>query len=121
MRVLIVDDSKTIRMAVRKMLLELGHQVEEAEDGKIGFDRIVGTGPFDLVLLDWNMPNMTGIELLKALHEKKITHSRVCMMTTENSMDKIQQALSYGACEYIMKPFTKDVLESKLSELLGAA
>ena len=122
MKVLIVDDSKPILMMVSEILKELGHQSVTAENGKIAFEILTGEEEIDLVLLDWNMPVMTGIEFLEKNKAESAFTTPVFMMTTEKSSEKIQRALENGASDYIMKPFTPDILQNKiemLQELLG--
>lgn len=117
MKFLIVDDSNAIAMMVSEMLKEMGHSSERAVDGKEALKKIEENDDFDFILLDWNMPNMSGIEFLKYNYENHITNTPIIMMTTENKPDNIREALMFGASEYIMKPFTKDIIESKVSML----
>jgi len=110
---LVVDDSKVVRMVARKILEELGFAVSEAEDGQVALDMSMQSMP-DVVLLDWNMPVMSGIEYLRALRvtdegKKPI----VVFCTTENDMSHIQEGIAAGANEYIMKPFDSDIIQSK--------
>lgn len=122
MKVLIVDDSKPILSMVTEMLNTLGHEACTALNGQIAFDMLKETSDIDLVLLDWNMPVMTGLEFLEKNRAEAAFTVPVFMMTTEKSPEKIQKALENGASDYIMKPFTPDILESKiemLEDLLG--
>ncbi len=122
MKVLIVDDSKPILMMVSEILKELGHEPLTAENGEIAFQMLTSGEQIDLVLLDWNMPVMTGIEFLEKNKAEGAFSTPVFMMTTEKSPEKIQKALENGASDYIMKPFTPDILQNKiemLQELLG--
>jgi len=122
MKVLIVDDSKPILMMVSDILKQLGHEPLTAENGQIAFEMLTGGDSIDLVLLDWNMPVMTGIEFLEKNKAESAFSTPVFMMTTEKSPEKIQRALENGASDYIMKPFTPDILQNKiemLQELLG--
>lgn len=115
MKVLIVDDSKPIFMMVSQMLGELGHEGLWAENGEDAVEKIKEHGAdIELVLLDWNMPVMDGLEFLKKNSEEKFCSAPVVMMTTENKPEKIQEALKNGAMDYIMKPFTADILENKI-------
>lgn len=118
MKILIVDDSKHILMMVSEMLAGLGHTAVTALDGKIAFDVIKEEGDVELILLDWNMPNMSGIEFLEKNKAENIFSIPIFMMTTEKSPDKIQRALSTGAVDYIMKPFTADIIQNKIEMLL---
>jgi two-component system chemotaxis response regulator CheY len=114
---LIVDDSKVIRAVARRMVTELGFQAGEAEDGQQALDACKSARP-DAILLDWNMPVMNGIEFLNALPSvTNGTKPFVIFCTTESSMDYIQTALAAGADEYIMKPFDREILESKFRQI----
>lgn len=114
---LIVDDSKVIRMVARKILEELDFQVLEAADGQLAVDECLKQMP-DAILLDWNMPVMTGIDFLKELRGMHGGDEPVVVFcTTETSIDHIQQAMSAGANEYIMKPFDSDILQNKFQQV----
>jgi two-component system chemotaxis response regulator CheY len=119
-KVLVVDDSRTIRTIIRRSLLELGYEVCEACDGKEALNVIeVEKASVKLVLSDWNMPEMNGLELLKRLRQDPdLTSLTIVMVTTETEISHMVSALEAGANEYIMKPFTKDILKEKL-ELVG--
>lgn len=121
MKILLVDDSSAIALGVGQMLSELGFQNIRAKDGVDALEIISKGEEFDLVLLDWNMPNMDGIEFLEYNVEKKILSCPIVMMTTESKPEKIQKALESGASEYIMKPFTLDILEYKILQTLEKA
>ncbi len=111
---LTVDDSKVVRKAIIKMLTELGIECREAEDGKVALAECEKQMP-DFILLDWNMPVMNGLEFLKVFRSNKNNdHVIIIFCTTENELAKIQEALSYGTNEYIMKPFDIEVLKNKL-------
>jgi len=114
---LIVDDSKVIRMVARKILQELEFEIEEAVDGKDALEACKKNMP-DAILLDWNMPVMSGIDFLKALRtlpegEKSI----VVFCTTENDIEHIQEAIGAGANEYIMKPFDSEIIQAKFAQV----
>ncbi len=114
---LIVDDSRVIRKVARQIFDSLGFACEEAEDGQKALDASRKNMP-DVILLDWNMPVMTGIEYLRLLRkEPKGTTPIVVFCTTENDVKHIQEALNSGANEYIMKPFDADIVRSKLEQL----
>ncbi|MBF0562362.1 MAG: response regulator [Alphaproteobacteria bacterium] len=114
---LIVDDSKVIRMVARKILQELSFQTEEAQDGKVALDACIRSMP-DAVLLDWNMPVMSGIEFLRALRVLPGgDHPIVVFCTTENDIEHIQEAIEAGANEYIMKPFDSEILQAKFAQV----
>jgi two-component system chemotaxis response regulator CheY len=114
---LIVDDSRVIRRMAADILKSLGLRTAEAENGLQGVEFCRATVP-DMVLLDWNMPEMDGITCLRALRAMKLEpRPLVVMCTTESGMPKICEALEAGADEYIMKPYDQGVLLDKLSQL----
>ncbi len=119
-KALVVDDSKTIRMILGRTLRELGYEVCEAGNGKEALKVMEAEKTaIDLVLADWNMPEMNGLELLKHLRQDPdLASLKVIMVTTETEVDHMVSALEAGANEYVMKPFTKDILREKL-ELVG--
>ena len=115
---LIVDDSRVIRKVSRHILETLGFEVAEAEDGKQGLDACEVAMP-DVVLLDWNMPVMTGIEFITQLRQREGgDRPKVVFCTTENDVAHIREAISAGADEYVMKPFDHETLQIKL-QLVG--
>lgn len=115
---LIIDDSRVIRKVSRHILEELGFAVSEAANGLAGLERCTEAMP-DVILLDWNMPVMNGIEFLRKLREHPGgTGPKVVFCTTENDVDHIREALSAGADEYVMKPFDHYTLQIKL-QLVG--
>ena len=117
---LVVDDSKVIRKVARHILETLDFEVEEAGDGREALDRCTKSVP-DVVLLDWNMPVMSGIEFLRALREADMQpRPKVVFCMTENGTAHIRAALDAGADEYVMKPFDRDTLASKL-QFVGLA
>ena len=121
MLALVIDDSKTTRMILRRMLKELGFEVEEAENGREALDLLESGFAPNIVLVDWNMPVMDGYQFVKAVRSKPKFNKLVLMMvTTETDLDRLTAALEAGIDEYVMKPFTKEVIEEKL-EILGFA
>ena len=113
---LVVDDSRVVRKVARKILEELKFEISEAEDGLIALTACRGAMP-DAILLDWNMPNMSGIEFLRALRQEDGGDRPVVVFcTTENDVERIAEALRAGADEYMMKPFDGDILHSKFTE-----
>jgi two-component system chemotaxis response regulator CheY len=112
---LIVDDSSVIRKAIKQMLEKLGFtDIREAENGQLALDSCNIKLP-DFIILDWNMPVMTGIEFLKAFKQNDANSQVIVIVcTTENELEKIQAALESGASEYIMKPFDEMILKDKL-------
>ena len=114
---LIVDDSKVIRKVARHILETLEFQVDEAGDGREALDRCEAKMP-DVVLLDWNMPVMNGIEFLRQLRRTPGGDQPVVVFcTTENDLQHIQEAIGAGANEYIMKPFDSDILQAKFAQV----
>ena len=117
---LIVDDSRVIRRVSRHILESLGFEVSEAENGQEGLTACVEAMP-DVVLLDWNMPVMTGIEFITQLRQKDGgDRPKVVFCTTENDVAHIREAIEAGADEYVMKPFDHETLQIKL-QLVGFA
>jgi two-component system, chemotaxis family, chemotaxis protein CheY len=120
MRALIVDDSRFVRDFLRGLLEEKGIECEEAADGRTGLERLKGSAAFDVALIDWNMPEMNGLEMLCQLRAAGYSDLKVMMVTTEAENDFIVRALDCGADEYLMKPFDEEALSEKLA-MLGLA
>jgi two-component system chemotaxis response regulator CheY len=117
---LVVDDSKVIRKVARHILETLDFTVREAADGREAMDACMQATP-DVILLDWNMPVMSGMDFLRALRESDLpARPKVVFCTTENGMAYIRAAIEAGADEYVMKPFDRETLESKL-QIVGVA
>lgn len=118
LKILVVDDFSTMRRIVRNLLKELGYaNVDEAEDGVVALQKLAGGG-FQFVVTDWNMPNMTGIELLRAIRaDATLKHLPVLMITAEAKKENIIEAAQAGASGYIVKPFTAATLEEKLGKI----
>jgi len=117
MRALIVDDSRFVRGFLRGLLEEKGIECVEAADGQAGLDRLNAGEPIDFALVDWNMPVMSGLEMLVALRAQGFADVKVMMVTTEAENDFIIRALDAGADEYLMKPFDDEALTEKLAML----
>lgn len=113
---LVVDDSSVIRKVARRILEALEFKIVEAEDGQQALDACREELP-DAVLLDWNMPVMSGMEFLQQLSSINVARPKVIFCTTENGLGHIRAALDAGADEYVMKPFDRDILESKLQQV----
>ena len=115
---LVVDDFSTMRRIVRNLLKELGfNNVQEAEDGVEALAKL-RSDPFDFVVSDWNMPNMTGIELLREIRaDAKLKHLPVLMVTAEAKKENIIAAAQAGASGYVVKPFTAATLDEKLKKI----
>ena len=119
MRALVIDDSRAIRSIIREILKGFGFEVVEAADGQEALERLHEIDHADLALVDWNMPEMNGLEFVRAVRAESIYDDMPMMMvTTESDMTNMILALESGANEYVMKPFTRDVLREKI-ELLG--
>jgi two-component system chemotaxis response regulator CheY len=117
-RALIIDDSKSIRLILTEILLGMGFKVDEASNGCEAMD-LLKKEKVDLALVDWHMPDMDGCEFIQAVRKDNTYRGmRMLMVTTETAIDKVAEALEAGADEYIMKPFTKEILVKKLA-LLG--
>ncbi|RDE05226.1 response regulator [Sphingomonas aracearum] len=117
---LVVDDSKVIRKVARHILETLNFSVSEAGDGREALDSCMASAP-DVILLDWNMPVMSGMDFLRALRDSNVaSRPKVVFCTTENGMGHIRAAIEAGADEYVMKPFDRETLESKL-QIVGLA
>ena len=111
---LIVDDSKVIRKVARHILETMQFNVSEATDGQEALDHCSNAQP-DVILLDWNMPIMSGMDFLRAYRSSNsMPTAKVIFCTTENGINHIQAAIAAGADEYVMKPFDRETLESKL-------
>ncbi|WP_374372661.1 PleD family two-component system response regulator [Dongia sp.] len=114
---LVVDDSKVVRMVARKILEGLNFQIFEADNGQAAMDQCAKEMP-DAILLDWNMPVMSGIDFLRELRKMDGGQTPIVVFcTTENDIQHIQEAISAGANEYIMKPFDSEIIESKFSQV----
>ena len=117
---LIVDDSAVIRKVARRILETMNFTVADAEDGEKALVLCRAAMP-DVILLDWNMPVMSGMDFLRALRDSDITQRpKVVFCTTENGMAYIRAAIEAGADEYVMKPFDRETLASKL-QIVGMA
>jgi two-component system, chemotaxis family, chemotaxis protein CheY len=114
---LVVDDSRVIRKVACRILQDLSFETEEAENGVAALEACRRRMP-DVILLDWQMPQMTGIEVLRALrNETRGHHPVIVFCTTENDVTHITEALGAGADEYIMKPFDREIIEAKFAEV----
>ncbi len=117
MRILLVDDSQTMRSITRSVLATLGHnEIQEAGDGRAGLE-ILGTFKADLILCDWNMPVMDGLEFVQTLRRTDAI-TPIIMVTTESEMSRVLQAIKAGVDHYVVKPFTPDLLRARIAETL---
>ena len=119
MQALVIDDSRVMRKLLGSMLGQFGFEVAEAGNGVEGLERL-GAGPLpSVILVDWNMPEMNGVDMIRTLRARREWDPlRILMVSSETSPEQVAQALAAGADEYLMKPFTADSLRSKL-EMLG--
>jgi two-component system chemotaxis response regulator CheY len=118
MRALVVDDSRAVRILIGNILREMGTEVIEAGDGRAALEQLRQNPEVELVLVDWNMPVMDGLEFIREVRSQRSYDGlRIVMVTTETESEQVMRALKAGANEYVMKPFNKDVLIAKLSLL----
>jgi two-component system chemotaxis response regulator CheY len=118
MKILIVDDFSTMRRIIKNLLRDLGYtNTSEADDGKTALPLLQG-GDFDFLVTDWNMPGMTGIDLLKAVRaDSKLSSLPVLMVTAEAKRDQIVEAATAGVNGYVVKPFTAAALKEKIEKI----
>jgi two-component system chemotaxis response regulator CheY len=115
-RALVVDDSRAIRLLLRRMLTELNHSVVEASDGKEALALLRGGERPDVALVDWNMPEMDGVALIRAVRcDPSLSAVRLMVVTTETEVGRVAEALEAGAQDYILKPLTIENLKTKLA------
>ena len=115
-KALVVDDSRAIRMILSRILQEMGFEVHEAGNGREGLQVLEAQKPgMELILTDWNMPEMNGLEFVKQVrHRPEFSSVPIVMVTTETEVEQMGAALEAGATEYVMKPFNKEILVEKL-------
>ena len=118
LKVLVVDDFSTMRRIIKNLLKQIGYSdIEEAEDGVQALSKLQNGG-FGLVVSDWNMPNMDGLDMLKAVRqEPSIKDIPVLMVTAEAEKDKVITAIQAGVNNYVVKPFTGEILKEKLDKI----
>jgi two-component system chemotaxis response regulator CheY len=118
MRALLIDDSRAVRIIVGQILRDLGMEVLLAGNGVEALEQIKQNPDVELMLVDWNMPEMNGIEFIRAVRSQRAFDSvRILMVTSEAQSDHVNEAINAGANEYLMKPFSKEVLVAKLNLL----
>jgi two-component system chemotaxis response regulator CheY len=119
-RAIVVDDSRAMRLILRRIVAQLGFEVIEAEDGLAAMAALAAEPEVpELALIDWNMPNMNGLELVSAIRaDARLREITLVMVTTESEQSQIVRALAAGAHEYVIKPFTSGAMVEKLA-LLG--
>ncbi|MEQ1946135.1 MAG: response regulator [Bryobacteraceae bacterium] len=119
-KAMVIDDSRVIRMILTGILGELGYEVCQAANGKEALQKAEHNPDVSLFLVDWNMPEMNGLEFVQHLRrDKRFAATPLMMVTTETEIHQMMRALEAGANEYVMKPFTKDMIEDKL-RMIGA-
>ncbi|MCD6506368.1 response regulator [Candidatus Poribacteria bacterium] len=120
MKVLVVDDSLTMRRIIRNLLLKIGYEeVVEAQDGMEALEVLAHDGNIGLILTDWNMPRMTGIDFVKSVRkDKRFSGIPIIMITTNTSKMEIIQAIAAGVNNYIAKPFTPEIIREKIEQTL---
>ena len=118
-KILVVDDFATMRKVIRNLLKQIGYEnIVEAEDGVIAL-KVLKSQKIDLIVSDWNMPNMTGLELLKAVRaDEDLKTTPFLMVTAEALQDNVIAAVKAGVSNYIVKPFTAETLNEKISKIL---
>lgn len=119
-KAMVIDDSRAIRMILARTLSDLGYEVSQAANGVEGIRAVEAAGnDLSLILVDWNMPEMNGLEFIKRIRsDNKYNPVKLMMVTTETQAEQVIAALEAGANEYVMKPFTKEIIEDKL-RLIG--
>jgi len=116
---LVIDDSSTMRLILKRFLDKMGFHVVEAANGREALERLREMGQTDLVLVDWNMPEMNGVDFVRSVRaDRSFDDLPLVMVTTNTELEHVAEALEAGANEYVMKPFTMEVIREKLG-LLG--
>ncbi|HEU5005750.1 MAG TPA: response regulator [Jatrophihabitantaceae bacterium] len=117
---IVIDDSSAMRMILRRIVTKLGFEVDEAVNGRDALDKLNAAEQVpDVALIDWNMPEMNGLEFIQAVRsDPRYSRLTLLMVTTESEQSQIVRALAAGAHEYLIKPFTPDAVAEKL-EILG--
>ncbi len=119
MKILVVDDFPTMRRIIKNLLKQLGYEnIEEAEDGIQAYSKLKSNG-FEFIVSDWNIPNMDGFELLKKVRsDPQLKDIPFLMVTAEAEKDKVIEAIKAGVSNYIVKPFTAEVLREKMDRIM---
>ena len=119
MKVLIIDDSRTMRRLLKSFVASVTEDTSEAGDGREALAVLEKEGPFELALVDWDMPVMNGLDFVKAVRtDPRHDSMKMMMVTAQNSYETVLQAIEAGAADYLMKPLTEEMLQDKL-RLLG--
>lgn len=115
MKILIVDDSKAMRTFLRFLVRDLALEADEAADGCEALAALNGPSTYDLALVDWDMPHMNGLELVRKVRaDPRFDALKLMMVTTQNSLEQVAEAINSGASDFLMKPVTRESLEEKL-------
>ncbi len=116
MRALIVDDSRAVRSMIGRSLTQLGFEIFDAGNGREALQQLERLGPVDVAVVDWNMPEMSGYEFVRAVRALATYNAmRIIMVTSESEISRVTDALEAGADEYLMKPFVVEALRDKLA------
>ena len=117
-KILVVDDMSTMRRIIKNLLNQLGYKnIDEAEDGAIAYQKLK-KAKYDFVVTDWNMPNMTGIELVQKIrNDSELKHLPILMVTAEAKKENVILALKAGVNNYIVKPFPSEILKDKMEKI----
>ena len=117
-KALVVDDSRSMRLIVGRILREMGFEITEAANGQEAVECLEREPDFEIILCDWNMPVMNGLDFIrKARSDARFRGHPIVMVTTETEVEQMLRALAAGANEYVMKPFTREIIEEKLRML----
>ncbi|MCX7905426.1 MAG: response regulator [Elusimicrobiales bacterium] len=120
MKILVVDDSKTMRVIVSRIMKELGYEVGEASNGREAIDILKSDSSYSLVMADWNMPEMNGYDMvLNIKSDDNLKKIPIIMLTTENEISNVQKAINAGASDFITKPFKKETIQEKITKLIN--
>jgi two-component system chemotaxis response regulator CheY len=118
---MVIDDSRAMRKILKSALAEMGHEGFEAGNGQEGLDLLKSQGPFELALVDWNMPILNGYQFVQNVRKEQTNSGmKILMVTTEVETAQVARALEAGANEYVMKPFTTGILKEKIDMLMAA-
>lgn len=118
MKVLVVDDSKTMRLIVSRIMKELGYEVGEAGNGKEAIDALKNDSSYSLVMADWNMPEMNGYEMVVNIKsDDNLKKIPIIMVTTETETGNVSKAIEAGASDFITKPFKKETVQEKINKI----
>lgn len=118
--ILLVEDSDFARMMAEEYLKEMGHTVHEAVDGMVALEQLKGLGKVDLIISDWEMPEMDGLELLKNVRkDKKFKGTPFIILSAMDGQSKVDEACQAGATDYMSKPLDPDILQEKIQKIFG--